>query len=97
MIPKHRSTLYTGRILQCYIVFSLVLLITLLLFYVLFLMMAVSLNRNARLQQENHFLSLQQERYENLCMAIEEARQARQGPSLCPSLLCAACPPRFPA
>ena len=39
--------------------------------------MAVSLNRNARLQQENHFLSLQQERYENLCMAIEEARQAR--------------------
>ena len=40
-------------------------------------MMAVSLNKNARLQQENHFLSLQQERYENLCMAIEEARQAR--------------------
>lgn len=77
MIPKYRSTLYTGRVLQCYIVFSLVLLIILLLFYVLFLMMAVSLNRNARLQQENHFLSLQQERYENLCMAIEEARQAR--------------------
>ncbi len=71
MIPKYRSTLYTGRVLQCYIVFSLVLLIILLLFYVLFLMMAVSLNRNARLQQENHFLSLQQERYENLCMAIE--------------------------
>ena len=39
MIPKHRSTLYTGRVLQCYIVFSLVLLIILLLFYVLFLMM----------------------------------------------------------
>ena len=77
MIPKYRSTLYTGRVLQCYIVLSLVLLIILLLFYVLFLMMAVSLNRNARLQQENHFLSLQQERYENLCTAIEEARQAR--------------------
>ena len=77
MIPKYRSTLYTGRVLQCYIVLSLVLLIILLLFYVMFLMMAVSLNRNARLQQENHFLSLQQERYENLCMAIEEARQAR--------------------
>ena len=77
MIPKHRSTLYTGRVLQCYIVLSLVLLIILLLFYVMFLMMAVSLNRNARLQQENHFLSLQQERYENLCMAIEEAKQAR--------------------
>ena len=77
MIPKYRNTLYTGRVLQCYIVFSLVLLIILLLFYAMFLMMAVSLNRNARLQQENHFLSLQQERYENLCMAIEEARQAR--------------------
>ena len=47
------------------------------MFYAMFLIMAVSLNRNARLQQENHFLSLQQERYENLCMAIEEARQAR--------------------
>ena len=77
MIPKYRNTLYTGRVLQCYIVFSLVLLIILLLFYAMFLMMAVSLNRNARLQQENHFLSLQQERYENLCMAIEEAKQAR--------------------
>lgn len=77
MIPKYRSTLYTGRILQCYIVFSLVSLIILLLFYAMFLMMAVSLNRNARLQQENHFLSLQQERYKNLCTAIEEARQAR--------------------
>ena len=77
MIPKYRSTLYTGRVLQCYIVLSLVLLIILLLFYVMFLMMAVSLNRNAKLQQENHFLSLQRERYENLCIAIEEARQAR--------------------
>ena len=77
IIPKYRSTLYTGRVLQCYIVLSLVLLIVLLLFYAMFLMMAVSLNRNARLQQENHLLSLQQERYKNLCMAIEEARQAR--------------------
>ena len=71
MIPKYRSTLYTGRVLQCYIVLSLVLLIILLLFYAMFLMLAVSL------QHENHLLSLQQERYKNLCMAIEEARQAR--------------------
>ena len=42
MIPKYRSTLYTGRILQCYIVFSLVLLILLLLFYVMFLMMGAT-------------------------------------------------------
>ena len=39
--------------------------------------MATSLNRNAKLQQENQFLSMQQQRYENLRTAIEEARQAR--------------------
>ena len=77
MIPKYEGTLYTGRILQGYIVISLVLLVILMLFYTMFLMMANSLNKNARLQQENHFLSLQQARYENLCSAIEEARQAR--------------------
>ena len=77
MVPKYRNTLYTGRILQGYLVISLVLLMILVLFYAMFLMMAVSLNKNARLQQENHFLSLQQARYDNLCAAIEEARQAR--------------------
>lgn len=77
MVPKYQSTLYTGQILQIYIVVSIVLLIILTLFYAIFLMMALSLNKNARLQQENHFLSLQQARYENLCSAIEEARQAR--------------------
>ena len=59
MVPKYQSTLYTGRILQIYIVVSIVLLIILTLFYAIFLMMALSLNKNARLQQENHFLSLQ--------------------------------------
>ena len=39
--------------------------------------MANSLNRNARLQQENYLLSIQQERYTNLCNAIEETCQAR--------------------
>ena len=39
--------------------------------------MANSLNRNARLQQKNQFLSMQQQRYESLKAAIEEARQAR--------------------
>ena len=56
---------------------SLVLLLILILFYAMFLLMANSLNRNVRLQQENHLLTLQQTRYENLCNAIEEARQAR--------------------
>ena len=77
MIPKYQNTLYTGRVLQIYIVLSLVLLVILVLFYAMFLLMASSLNKNARLQQENHLLSLQQARYENLCAAIEEARQAR--------------------
>lgn len=77
MVPKYRQTLYTGRILQGYIVISLVLLIILALFYAMFFLMAVNLNRNAKLQQENHFLALQQERYDNLCNAIEETRHAR--------------------
>ena len=77
MIPTYRNTLYTGRILQGYIVISLILLAILVLFYAMFLLMANSLNRNARLQQENHFLSLQQARYDSLRTAIEEARQAR--------------------
>ncbi len=77
MIPQHRETLYTGRVLQGYIIISVALLILLIWFNAIFLMMANSLNRNAKLQQENHFLSMQQERYENLKTAIEDARQAR--------------------
>ena len=77
MIPKYEGTLYTGRILQGYIVISLMLLVILMLFYTMFLMMANSLNENVRLQQENHFLSLQRSRYDNLCAAIEETRQVR--------------------
>ena len=77
MVPTYRSTLYTGRILAGYVVISLVLLAILVLFYAMFLAMANGLNRNARLQQENHFLSLQKERYANLQTAIEETRQAR--------------------
>lgn len=75
--PKQRVTLYTGRVLQIYFVVSLVLLCLLALFYGMFLMMANNLNKNSKLQQENHFLLLQQQRYESLRAAIEEARQAR--------------------
>ena len=77
MVPRYKGTLYTGRILQGYIIISLVLLVILALFYTMFLLMAISLNRNARLQQENHFLSLQKQRYDTLLAAIEEARHAR--------------------
>lgn len=77
MVPRYRSTLYTGRILKGYIVISLTLLALLVLFYSMFLMLAKNINRNAKLAQENHFFSMQQERYDNLRSSIEEARQAR--------------------
>ena len=77
MIPRYQSTLRTGRVLQGYIVLSIALLVLLLWFNAIFLLMANGLNRNARLQQENQLLSMQQQRYENLKAAIEESRQAR--------------------
>ena len=77
MIPRYQATLRTGRVLQGYIVLSIALLVLLLWFNAVFLLMASSLNRNARLQQENQLLSMQQQRYENLKAAIEESRQAR--------------------
>lgn len=77
MVPRYRETLYQGRVMQGYIILSLVLLAILALFYAMFLVMANSLNRNAKLQQENHFLSMQRARYENLISAIEETRHAR--------------------
>ena len=48
MIPKYEGTLYTGRILQGYIVISLMLLVILMLFYTMFLMMANSLNKKCK-------------------------------------------------
>lgn len=77
MVPTYPTTLYTGRVLQGYFLISILLLIFLLVFYSLFLMMANYLNRNAKLQYENHMLSWQQEKYDNLCEAIEEAKLAR--------------------
>ena len=77
MTPRYQAMLQTGRVLQVYIVFSIALLMLLLCFYAIFLLMAVSLNRNARLRQENQLLIMQRQRYESLKTAIEEARQAR--------------------
>ena len=75
--PRYQITLRTGRVLQVYIVMSIALLFLMFMFNAIFLLMATSLNRNARLQQENQLLSMQQQRYESLKAAIEEARQAR--------------------
>lgn len=77
MIPIKPGILYQGRIMQGYIVISLVLLAILLLFYVLFYLVAKGLEKNNRLKQENQFLSMQQARYDNLRLTIEETRHAR--------------------
>jgi len=77
MIPLHPEIMYQGRMIQVYIVVSLALLSLLLLFYFMFYLMAESLNRNDRLRQENQFFSMQQARYDNLCTAIAETREAR--------------------
>ena len=75
--PRYKITLRIGRVLQVYIVMSIALLFLMLFFNAIFLLMAISINRNVRLQQENQLLSMQQQRYESLKSAIEEARQAR--------------------
>ncbi|MGI6184640.1 MAG: GHKL domain-containing protein [Candidatus Fimadaptatus sp.] len=77
MVPRYQSTLYVGRVLQCYIVFNIIMIFTIIAFNVIFLVMANSLNSTAKLQLRNHFLSMQRDRYESLRTAIEEARQAR--------------------
>lgn len=70
-IPEH------GQLWQFYLLLSLSFLFLLLLFYVLFYLMASSLNRNDRLRRENQLLSMQQARYDSLRAAIEQTRQAR--------------------
>ena len=58
MIPKYADTLYTGRVLQGYFVISIALLFLMLFFNAIFLLTAISINRNVRLQQENQLLSM---------------------------------------
>ena len=77
MVPRNPWILEQGRLRQLYLLFSLALLILLLSFYVLFYLMASSLNRNDRLRRENQLLSMQQARYDNLRTSIEQTRHAR--------------------
>ncbi len=77
MVPVYPEILYRGRLLEVYVVVSLALLSLLLLFYLMFYLMAASLNRNDRLRQENQFLSMQQVRYDSLRTAIAETREVR--------------------
>ncbi len=77
MVPLYPEIMYQGRMTQIYFVFSFAMLVLLLLFYIMFYLMAESLNRNDRLRQENQFLSMQQARYDSLRTAIAETREAR--------------------
>lgn len=77
MSPIHPQILYQGRLMQIYIIVSLVLLCLLLAFYGLFYFVASSLNKNYRLLQENQFLSMQQMQYDNLRAAVVETKRAR--------------------
>ncbi len=77
LIPRRPEVLHFGRVLKGYIVVSLILLLMLVLFYMLFFHMADSLNRNDRLRRKNHYLSMQRARYNYLCTAITETKQAR--------------------
>ncbi len=77
MVPLYPEILYRGRLLEVYVVVSLALLSLLLFFYLMFYLMAASLNKNDRLRQENQFLSMQQARYDSLRTAIAETREAR--------------------
>lgn len=77
LTPVNPELLNQGRTLQLYLVNNIALLCLLLLFYLLFYLMASSLDRNDRLRQENQFLSMQQAQFNNLKTAIAETRQAR--------------------
>ena len=77
IMPRNPGILEQGRLRLLYTVFGFVFLALLLLSYLLFYLMASSLNRNDRLRRENQLLSMQQARYASLHNAIEQTRQAR--------------------
>ena len=77
IMPRNPGILEQGRLRLLYTIFSFVFLALLLLSYLLFYLMASSLNRNARLRLENQFLSMQQARYDSLLTTTRQIRQAR--------------------
>ncbi|HBA69547.1 MAG TPA: ATP-binding protein [Lachnospiraceae bacterium] len=77
IMPRNPGILEQGRLRLLYTVFGFVFLALLLLSYLLFYLMASSLNRNARLRLENQFLSMQQARYDSLLTTTKQIRQAR--------------------
>ena len=77
IMPRNPGILEQGRLRLLYTIFGFLFLALLLLSYLLFYLMASSLNRNARLRLENQFLSMQQARYDSLLSTARQIRQAR--------------------
>lgn len=77
IMPRNPGILEQGRLRLIYIFFSFLFLALLLIFYLLFYLMAASLNRNDRLRLDNQFLSMQQARYDSLLTTTRQIRQAR--------------------
>ncbi len=75
--PIDYQTLYVGRLMRIYVSVTLILLGLIVLFYLMFALMARGLGANMRLRQENHFLQLQAAQYRTLQKNIEETRRAR--------------------
>ena len=77
IMPRNPGILEQGRLRLLYTIFGFVFLALLLSSYLLFYLMASSLNRSAHLRLENQFLSMQQARYDSLLTTTRQIRQAR--------------------
>lgn len=77
IIPVHTEILYMGRMMKIYIIISLVLLALLSMFYLLFYLMAKNLDKLDSLRQENQFLHMQENQWDNLKTTISETKRAR--------------------
>ena len=71
------ALLYSGQLLATYALLSLVMTGLLLLFYLLFYVVARELDANTELQRQNQFLQMQTAQYSALRESIAETRRAR--------------------
>jgi len=76
MLPRQNELLH-GRLLHIYALLSVLMFGLLLLFYLMFYLMARELDANANLRQENQFLHMQTSQYNALRASIAETQQAR--------------------
>lgn len=77
MCSQMDALLYSGQMLAIYALLSIVLIGLLLLFYLLFYLIARELIANVELQRENQFLHMQATQYAVLREGIDETRRAR--------------------